>query len=210
MVNTSTFILILFTACMLFVFGILFIEVVAGYILQGISMSAVAKRRGIDKPWLAWVPVANTWMLGCISDQYQLLVNGKDRNYRTRLLKLKIPYAIISSALWICLAAYMGIALHLLIAQEGGFVSEEMVILSVLGIYGLAMLLELLNAGNMVLGVFCAIFQYKCLYDYYRSCDPKTTLPFFIVSFFSSIPMGIFMLLDRNKDLGMPTGTEEV
>ena len=39
------------------------------YVAQGLGFSAMAKNRGIERPWLAWVPMANTWLLGRISDQ---------------------------------------------------------------------------------------------------------------------------------------------
>ena len=41
------------------------------YVLQSLGLYTIAERRGIRNPWLAWVPVANMWVLGSISDQYQ-------------------------------------------------------------------------------------------------------------------------------------------
>ncbi len=63
---------------------VLFMLMVYGgtYVLQALSLYSIAKRRGIGKPWLSWIPVANTWILGSISDQYQYVVKGKVRNKR--------------------------------------------------------------------------------------------------------------------------------
>jgi hypothetical protein len=32
-------------------------------------MYTIAKRRQINHPWMAWVPVVDMYLLGCISDQ---------------------------------------------------------------------------------------------------------------------------------------------
>ena len=44
------------------------------YVFQSLSLYAIARRRGIAHPGLAWVPVAYSWILGSISDQYQYVV----------------------------------------------------------------------------------------------------------------------------------------
>ena len=44
---------------------------IVSYVLLAWGLFTIAKRRGINKPWLAWIPVVNVWMLGCISDQYR-------------------------------------------------------------------------------------------------------------------------------------------
>ena len=36
----------------------------AGYILKGIGMYTIAKRRGMDYPWLAYVPFARAYLQG--------------------------------------------------------------------------------------------------------------------------------------------------
>ena len=58
------------------------------FIFTAIGLYAIAKRRGIDHAWMAWVPVLNSWTLGCISDQYQYLIKGKNKKRRTVLLVL--------------------------------------------------------------------------------------------------------------------------
>ena len=48
---------------------IAFVFAVVSYILSAAGMYAIAKRRGINNAWLAWIPVASGWILGSISDQ---------------------------------------------------------------------------------------------------------------------------------------------
>ena len=42
---------------------------IASYVLSSMAVYTIARRRGLRKPWLAWIPVANVWLLGSLSDQ---------------------------------------------------------------------------------------------------------------------------------------------
>ena len=70
-----------------------------GYVLGSIGIYTIAKRRGIHNPWLAWLPVGNHWIIGCISDQYQYVVKEKVRNKRKVLLILNIVSVVVNIAL---------------------------------------------------------------------------------------------------------------
>ena len=39
---------------------------IAAYILTAIAIYSISVRRGLSKPWLAWVPVINCWLLGSL------------------------------------------------------------------------------------------------------------------------------------------------
>ena len=86
---------------------------VVAYILTGKSLSAIARRRGIEKPWLAWVPVGCDWLLGCISDQYRYVTYGEESNRRKKLLWYNI-------GLWSIVAVMMtGATLMVIMAAVG-------------------------------------------------------------------------------------------
>ena len=63
---------------------------VACYVLQALSLYSLAKRREINKPWLAWIPLANAWILGSLSDLYQYVVKRKVQSRRKVMLGLSI------------------------------------------------------------------------------------------------------------------------
>ena len=66
------------------------------YIFHSLGLYTLAQRRGIHRPWMAWVPVVNMWILGSISDQYQYVTKGKVTNRRKVLLGLEIAgYAVM-------------------------------------------------------------------------------------------------------------------
>lgn len=175
----------------IYVFTIAF-SVVA-YIFTGKSLSAIARRRGIEKPWMAWVPIGSDWLLGCISDQYRYVVHGQERNARGKLLKLGIIGA--SGTLIVSLIA--GIVVGLGFTEA----SEEVMLVPAL------LLILLCYALLAVLAVYLVAY-YKAMFDLYRSCDPKKSLVFLLVSIFVTYPGPFFLFACRNKDLGMPPRQE--
>ena len=51
---------------------------IATYVLSALGLYTIAKRRGLNHPWLAWIPVASAWIVGSLSDQYRYVVNGEE------------------------------------------------------------------------------------------------------------------------------------
>lgn len=149
-----------------------------GYILTGIGLHTIAARRGIDRPWLAWVPGVRFYLAGCISDQYQAMVIGKNKNKRTVLLVLVL----------VLLAAFCG--MHLA-APAAGNTAEA-----------LPFLLIFLPAWGA--GAALAVIFYMALYDIYRSCDPKNAVLFLVLSITVNVTQPFFLFFSRKKDLGFP------
>ena len=81
-------------AVVVVIYLVLAVVMVATYIFQALSFYTIAKRRGIRKPWLSWLPIGNMWILGSISDQYQYVTKGRVRNRRKILLVLTIAMLI--------------------------------------------------------------------------------------------------------------------
>lgn len=166
---------------------------VVSYILTGKSLSAIARRRGIEKPWLAWVPVGSDWMLGCISDQYRYLAYGEETNRRKKLMWYLIGLLIILVV--VCILAVLMVVL----ATVGA--SEEVILT-------LGMLMLIPYFAMLPIIVLYSITFYKSFYDLVRSCDPDKSLVYLLVSIFASFPQPFFLYSCRNKDLGMPPRQE--
>ena len=168
---------------------------VVAYILTGKSLSAIARRRGIEKPWLAWVPVGCDWLLGCISDQYRYVTYGEESNRRKKLLWYNI-------GLWSIVAVMMtGATLMVIMAAVGA--SENAVLVP-------GMLLFIPYFAMFPLIVLYSILYYKSYYDLFRSCDPDKSLVYLLVSIFASFPLPFFLYSCRDKDLGMPPRQEQL
>ena len=53
----------------------------AGYLLKGAALSRMARNAGIPNAALAWVPVANNYLLGVLCDRAVLVQKGRRRGF---------------------------------------------------------------------------------------------------------------------------------
>ena len=82
-------------AILMGVVGVVLLLSLIFWIICALSLQAIARRRGIRKAWLAWVPIGTDWILGSISDQYQHLIQGKITARRKLLVWLNVGYAML-------------------------------------------------------------------------------------------------------------------
>lgn len=162
-----------FVAVIVLVFGAVYLP---GYVLNGIGLYAIAKRRGIDHPWIAWIPLGNLWLLGCISDQYQAIVKGKQKNKRTILLLLLLAVLALYGLMMGMLSAGTDNALPFLLMFVPMWCAA---------------------AAAVVIG-------FVAMYDLYVSCDPKNAVLFLVLSIVLSVTQPFFLFACRKKDLGFP------
>lgn len=192
---------VIFLLIYLFYFLIIGLVSLFPYILTAWGTYSIAKRRGIRNPWLAWIPVGNVWILGCISDQYRYVARGQVKNKRKALLVLNI---LLYIALIVFFVLFFVLMFQMIGSEfgdaqlpTGSDAYEEGMIGSVLG---------LLFVCLVMLGVSVAftILQYMALYDLYASCEPSNKVLYLILNIFVSITMPIFIFTCRDQDLGMP------
>ena len=203
--------IMLYLLIILFYYAMIFLSraiMIFSYVAQGLGLSAMAKNRGIERPWLAWVPMANTWMLGRISDQYREKATGEDPNLRKKLLVRKIVQNASTLAfLGLVLLWYIGM-IFAIIFSETFFLDIDALFTPMVLVLYIALFLWIVV--YTVISVFYYISQYKALFDIYRSSDPKTSTLFFVLSFFSQIALTLGIFLNRNKTLGMPPEPAEI
>lgn len=170
---------------------------VAVYVLTALALYTIAQRRGLNKPWLAWIPVVNCWVLGSLSDQYRYVVKGENRSKRKSLLVLGILATVLSVTIGI-LAVVLAVQ-----AVAGAIqnVREEYLLQMIMGpmvsIMGLC--LPLLG-----IAIAYAIIRFMALYDVYKSLDPANCVLYLVLSILISPTEPFFLFFNRNKDTGMP------
>lgn len=160
------------------------------YILQALGTYTIAMRRGINHPWLAWVPFGNLWILGSISDQYQYVAQGRVKNRRKILVGLQI-------ALVVLLLAFMVFAVYCVFQGTVGAALPESMGIMALGMLAFYVVL-------MVLAILLSVFQYICLYNLFASCDPNSKVGYLLLCIFISVTMPFLVFSCRKKDYGMP------
>ncbi|MBQ2244498.1 MAG: hypothetical protein II320_01520 [Oscillospiraceae bacterium] len=171
---------------LVFCFVILGLSLVQ-YIFQSLGLYTIAKRRGISKPWLAWVPVGNVWIMGCISDQYQYVARGLNKNKRTLLMWLNVIMVVL-------LGLYTAFMVTMIIAQENG----DYMMTGALGIMLLALVM-------FAVSVWYSILVYMAQFDLFRSAEPDNAVLYLVLSILiGGIVNAILVFICRNKDGGMP------
>lgn len=189
---------------MALIYGFVCMIGITGYVLSSWGMYSIAKRRGISKPWLAWLPIGCDWILGCISDQYQLAAKGKNRSKRKILLGLNLVMIPATVLYLVAYVMFMVGAMGPVFVPSGTSDMSAEVLLVLVSLFMVASVLLL-----TVLAVIYIVFMYMALFDLFQSCNPDTGVVFLVLSivlmFVASIELSpLFVFLDRKKDLGMP------
>ena len=179
-----------------FVFGI------ATYVLTALALYTIAKRRGLNNPWLAWIPVANCWILGSLSDQYRYVVKGENKSKRKSLLTLNIITVLLSIAMVICAIVMVGKVIVGAVGEVDETRLLEMILGPTMGIVGLC--LPLIGVA-----IAYAIIYYMALYDVFKSLDPGNCVLFLVLSILFNVTEPFFLFFNRKKDQGMPPRRQE-
>ena len=170
---------------------------VAVYVLTALGIYTVAKRRELNNPWLAWVPVANAWLFGSLSDQYRYVVKGENRSKRKILLTLQILATLCGIAMF-CLG--IAVAANVISGILRSVSDDQMlgqVMGPVIGILGVCVPMAGISIAYIVI-------RFMALYDIYTSLDPKNSVIFLVLSILFPVTEPFFLFFNRNKDEGMP------
>ena len=170
---------------------------IAVYVFTALGLYTLAQRRGLRNPWLAWIPVANVWILGSLSDQYRYVVRGQVRSKRKALLTLNIISAVMGLVMTVVIVA--AVVRWVFSFQAGA--SETEIVNAILGSVMGVLALCVPWAG---VAIASAVLSYMALYDIYTSCDPANNTVYLVLSILFSFTQAIFLFLCRNRDDGMP------
>ena len=170
---------------------------IAAYVLSSIAIYTISRWRGLNHPWMAWVPVLNVWLLGSLSDQYRYVVLEENKSKRKWLLALKVVLVLLTVAMSAVLIVFVvdvagGVMQGM---NERQFMEEAM-----------GMILSLLGLAVPVMGVSIAfaVIRFMALYDVYKSLDPNNCILFLVLSILFNVTEPFFLFFNRNKDAGMP------
>ena len=152
------------------------------YVFTALSLYTIAQRRGLHCPWLAWIPVANLWLMGSLSDQYRYLTLGQVKHKRVVLLVLEVVTLALTGGL-------VGTVFWCVASDAWAPAIITMVIMALL-------------AGGVALAR--TILGFMALYDIYASCDPQNATVYLVLSIFFKFLRPIFLFVIRDGDRGMP------
>lgn len=164
------------------------------YVFSSLGTYTIAKRRELNHPWMAWVPVLNMWILGSISDQYRYVTQGKVRNKRKWLVGLQAAYFAVMLIFYV-------VMLLLTAGMVSDTVGGVMQISDAVGI-----VIAFFSVWLVLVGIIIAmcVVRYMALYDLYKSCMPDNAVLFLVLSILVSMTEPFFLFACRKKDEGMP------
>lgn len=170
------------------------------YVLQSLGMYTIAKRRGINNPWLAWLPIGNEWIAGSISDQYRYVAKGQVTNRRIIMLALAVASIVISGISG-------GISMSSLGQMMEGIMMENYdAVMEASGSSAFSGLISLASSG---VSIATMVFWYMSMYDLYSSTNPGSNVVMLVLSIIFGFLEPFFIFCNRNKDAGMPARTAE-
>ncbi len=189
---------------------------IVAYILQALALYTIAKRREIKKPWIAWIPVVNVWILGSLSDQYRYVTQREVKNRRKWLLGAKILVLVLAVAMFtVLIATFVNTIDWSQILYGTGDDYLDVVMGGVFNaLTGALVIMLLLGLPMAAMAILIQVLRWMCIYDVLRSCDPKNTNVYFWVSLGVHLVgvsglESIFLLICMNKDGGMPPRKQE-
>lgn len=165
---------------------------VASYIMTSYSFYTLAKRRNIKNPWLAWIPEAQYWTLGCLANAYDCK-NGYDRKWQTVLITLRI-------IIWAVTLLAMGILLILMLRMNMLYGTVDDFSMTS-GIEDVALALyTILLAVAFVVNLLWAFMNAICVYKVFESTVPDRALRYILLYFL--VPFAAPVCLVKCKDKG--------
>lgn len=176
---------------------------VATYVLTALALQTIAKRRGINHPWLAWIPVANVWLLGCIADQFRYVAKGETRSRRKVLLSLQIVQAVLSIVM-IVLCVVFVVKLFTMGVDYTETLTDSVAQAVLAALVGPMVAILLMALPMLAVSIVYLVFYYICLHDIYKSCEPGNATLYLVLSILFQVTQPVFLFICRNKDDGMP------
>lgn len=154
------------------------------YVFLALGLQTIARQRGINNPWLAWVPVARNWLLGCISDQYQYVKQGRSTRRRTLLVVLPVVEAALMAVSFVS-----GLFAMILNAEAGATLDTTS---------------ALLAASLLLVRLVSFVFQTLAVYDLHRSCRPDYAKLLLVLGILIPCVRAVAVFLFRDQEQGMP------
>ena len=172
------------------------------YVFRSIGVYSIAKRRGLNHPWFAWIPVADAYLLGSLSDQYQYVVKGKNKNKRKWLLGLNIAMAALYAVVAVLV---VNMIINLVGDAMAGFSEAKLTKMALRSVLGMMTAV----VPMAVIAIAVAVIRYIALYDVYTSVDPRNNVMYIVLSVIFQVTEPFFLFFNRKKDEGMPPRREE-
>lgn len=168
---------------------------ILAYVLESVGMYTIAKRRGLNNPWLAWIPVGNVWILGLIGDKDAEKRTGRDAKLRIWMLVLLLVMMVL--LVGIVVAAFTAGVSYAIAESSYNSSAQDT---------GMVSLLVMVFAYLLMVAVAIAlsVVQYVASYRMFKSCRPEHATLYLVLSIFFSVTYPFFVFACRKHDAPQP------
>lgn len=154
------------------------------YVATGVSLFRMMDKAGVPNPWMAWVPFCNSYALGALADNYNLLWEAKPTSYAKKVLAWHIVVTALAQPLILALYAM----------KPDSSVPTD---------------LWLLLLGYAAAGVVYTVFYSISLYKLYRTFAPESAVGLLVLSILVGISVPLILLVLSRHEVRLPFGDRE-
>ncbi len=162
---------------------------IADYVLSSLGLYRLAKRRGVSKPWIAWIPIANSWTVGAVTDDYELRCGFK-RKWR---MVLPVLTGIVLVAALLYNIFISGSFAGIMSNYQYMYGQLDNVVGIVVSLY--ALLIVMLMSTTVLMAC-----QVVCLFKIYESTVPERAVKYLLLSLL--VPLAEAICLFKCSDKG--------
>lgn len=174
----------------LFFSAILFVR----YILYSLGLMGLANRTGVKNAWLAWIPVANVYVLGATADMLEEK-RGLSHKWSKFLLILTVAVAALFFLFFVSLIAlvvYISMMEGIGATSPGAFFAGEMFLLPMIAFYLIYIVLLVISMALSYLNIIC-------VYKIFEEIAPQKSIKYFLI--YVLVPFGDVYCLFKCKNL---------
>lgn len=172
---------------------------IASYVMTSLSLYTIADRRQIKNPWLAWIPLANYWIVGSIADDYDEQ-RGIKRKWRVALLTMALIFFGVFVAFYAVLIAW--IVFMVVKSQYGYYVEPTMQ-----GIFAIIIPIYLVLIVFAMLGMALQFCRVICIYKIFESTVPEKALKYILLYILVPLAGPICLMRCRKSGYAKPKMT---
>ncbi len=171
---------------------------IASYVMSSLAIHTIGKRRQIRYPWLAWIPVANSWAIGNIAREYDER-KGIKRKWNVVLLSMNIAVMALAFLMIVALIVY-SVSIAITVAYNQAITEADVIP----GAIAFMIVLYTFIIAMIAVATAWTICASICYFKLFESTVPEKALKYFIISLLVPLGMPICLMLCRNKGYPEP------
>ena len=152
---------------------------IANYVVRGIGLYDLARKREVRGAWVAWVPVAWLWTLGAVVDDFAAR-KGIRRRFRWLMV---ILYGIII----LCYVAMFAVMFISALSMEGAGDPEAAALAMMGGVFAVYIPMVL---AMVVFMAVCPV----CYYKVFEETVPEKAVKYLLLSYLVPLAFGICLM----------------